>query len=47
MEKDAIKTLRKKLDELIERGADYEKIYEVSQNLDKRIIEYYRTNGLG
>lgn len=34
-------SLRKKLDDSIKRGEDYSKIYKISLQLDKLIVEYY------
>ena len=42
MLKEKIETLREKLDNLIQCNAPYEKLYEVSKELDKYIAEYYR-----
>ena len=34
--------LRRKLDENIKNGADYEEIYDISVKLDKLITKYYK-----
>ena len=36
-----IEKIREKLNELIERGADFEEIQKVSSLLDECLIEYY------
>jgi hypothetical protein len=39
-----IKNLRKKLDTMIEKKADYSQIYEISVQLDRLIVKYYIKN---
>ncbi len=42
MLREKIDELRLKLNELISKGATYEEIYKVSQELDRYITEYYK-----
>lgn len=37
-----IESLKEKLDELVLNKASYEEIYEVSVELDKYIVQYYK-----
>ena len=41
MEKKSITLTKKKLNNAIEGGADYETIYSISLELDKLIADYY------
>ncbi len=43
MEKDKLNALKDKLNDLISKNAKYEEIYEVSKEVDKQIVEYYRS----
>ena len=43
--KQEIKQIRKKLDSLIEDGADMDQIYEISVELDKKFVELMRVEG--
>ena len=40
---DKICKLRNKLNESIEKGEDYEKIYQLSVELDELIAKFYKT----
>lgn len=40
--KEDIRKIRKTLDDMIESGADAERIYEVSRELDKMLVEVMR-----
>ena len=46
MLKAEIDALRKELDGLIDRGADYGSIYEASVRLDMLILRYYARKGV-
>jgi hypothetical protein len=39
-----IEELKMKLDSLIDEGADFAEIYDISVKLDKLIVAYYRSN---
>jgi hypothetical protein len=46
MLKAEIDALRKELDDLIDRGADYGSIYKASVKLDALIARYYASKGV-
>ena len=40
-----IEELKEQLNKKIEEGADFDTIYQISIELDKFIMEYYKNNG--
>lgn len=47
MLKEEINEVRKRLNQMIEQGEREDKIYQVSQELDKLIVAYYEQNTEG
>lgn len=37
-----IETLKEELNELVKNGAEFEAIYDVSKQIDKYLVEYYK-----
>jgi hypothetical protein len=42
-----IEAMKKRLNHLLEKGADFDSIYELSKKLDRLIVLYYVRNGYG